>query len=84
LRLILRNEGQDLFAERSYKQADDSILATLNEVEMVFEETELKDKVAIVYHLPSVIGADEIAHLNSKQKFKILGGYTKTVKRSRN
>jgi hypothetical protein len=69
---ILRNEGEDLFAERSYKKADDSILATLNEAEMVFEDTELEDKVAIVYHLPSVIGAHEIAHLNSKQKFKIL------------
>jgi hypothetical protein len=69
---IPRNEGQGHFAERSHKQADEMILATLREAEMVFENTELEDRVVIVYHLPSVIGLNEITHLNSNMKFKIL------------
>jgi hypothetical protein len=69
---VFRNEGQGLIDERTDKQADDSILATLNEAEMVFDEAGIEDKVAIVHHLPSVIGSDEIPHLNSYQKFQIL------------
>jgi hypothetical protein len=69
---VSRNEGRGLIDERSYEQADDSILATLNEVEMVYEETGFKDKVVIVHHLPSVIGSEEIPHLDSDQKFQIL------------
>jgi hypothetical protein len=69
---VSRNEGRGLFDERSYEQADDSILATLNEVEMVHEQTGLGDKVVIVHHLPSVIGSNEFPHPNSDQKFQIL------------
>jgi hypothetical protein len=68
-----RNEGQGLFAERSYKQTDEAILATLNEVEMVHEQCGLEEKVVVVHHLPSVIGSDEIPRLDSDLKFQILG-----------
>lgn len=69
---IPRNEGQSLFDERSNEKANDSLLATLREAELVHTECGLKDEVVIVYHLPSVIGLEEIPNLNKGLKFKIL------------
>ncbi|MGC1131859.1 MAG: hypothetical protein WA941_03465 [Nitrososphaeraceae archaeon] len=69
---IPRNEGQSLFDERSNEKANNSLLATLLEAELVHTECGLKDKVVIVYHLPSVIGFDESLYLNRELKFKIL------------
>jgi hypothetical protein len=71
---IYRNQGQSLLDERSYERANASLLAVLKEAEMVHAECSLTDKVVIVYHLPSVIGFEEISYLDKELKFKILEG----------
>jgi hypothetical protein len=69
---ILRNEGQSLLVERSNDKANDSLLATLREAELVHTECGLRHRVTIVYHLPSVISFKQIPNLNKVLKFKIL------------
>lgn len=68
---IPRNEGQSL-VERSNDKANDSLLATLWEAELVHTECGLRHRVTIVYHLPSVISFKQIQNLNKFLKFKIL------------
>jgi hypothetical protein len=69
---IPRNEGLHLKDERFYEKATNSLLSTLREAELVYDECGFKDKVVIVYHLPSEISLEEIPYLNEKMKFKIL------------
>jgi hypothetical protein len=67
-----RNQGLSLFDERSSEKANNSLLATLMEAELVQKEFGLKNKVLIVYHLPSVISLEEIRHLDKEKKYRIL------------
>jgi hypothetical protein len=70
---ILRDQLKKILDdERSCEKAKDSLLATLREAELVYNECAFKDKVVIVYHLPSVISLEEIHYLNKELKFKIL------------
>lgn len=67
-----RNQGLSLFDERSSEKVNKSLLATLTEAEVVQKECGLKNKVLIVYHLPSVISLKEIGQLDREKKYKIL------------
>ena len=69
---ILRNEGLSLSDERSLEKTNNSILTTISEADIVYEESGLGNKVTIIYHLPSVIDFNEIPYLNRELKFKIL------------
>lgn len=69
---VLRNEGRSLSDERSLEKANRAILTTISEAEIVYEESGLRNNVTTVYHLPSVIGCNEIPYLNRELKFKIL------------
>lgn len=55
-----------------FKKANDSILATIREAEIIHTECGFRNKAIIVYHLPSVIGIDEISYLNKELKYRIL------------
>jgi hypothetical protein len=70
--LSLRNQGLSLSDERSSEKANNSLLATLMEAELVQKESGLKNKVLIVYHLPSVISLEEIGQLDKEKKYRIL------------
>ncbi|MGH9988310.1 MAG: hypothetical protein ACRD8W_30620, partial [Nitrososphaeraceae archaeon] len=69
---IPRNERGYLHNELSYEIANDSILATIREAEIIYRECGFKNKVVIVYHLQSVISVDQIPSLNIELKFRIL------------
>ena len=76
---IPRNEGRSLFETQSQEKANEQILATIKEVELVREICGLKSKVVIVYHLPSIISADKIPLLDRNLKFEILGDAEKNL-----
>lgn len=67
-----RNQGLSLFDERSSEKVNKLLLATLAEAELVQKECGLKNKVLIVYHLPSVISLKEIGQLEKEKKFRTL------------
>lgn len=69
---IPRNEGQSLFNELSFEKANDSILVTLREAEIIHRECGFKNKIIIVYHLPSVISLFEISYLDKERKSRIV------------
>ncbi len=69
---IPRNDRLGLNDERSYERASNLILSTLREAELVYDECGFKNKVVIVYHLPSVISLEEIPYLSKELKFKYL------------
>ena len=69
---VLRNEGRSIIDERSLEKTNRAILTTISEAIIVYEESRLRNNVTIVYHLPSVIGYNEISYLNRELKFKIL------------
>jgi hypothetical protein len=69
---VLRNEGRSLTDERSLERTNRAILTTISEADIVYKELGLRNKVTIVYHLPSVIGCNEIHYLNRELKYKIL------------
>jgi len=69
---ISRNERNYFHNELSYEKANESILATIKEAEILYRECGFKNKLVIVYHLPSVITIDQIPSLNKELKFRIL------------
>lgn len=69
---IPRNEGYSIFNELSFEKANDSILSTLREAEIIHRECGFKNKIIIVYHLPSVISLDEISYLDKERKSRII------------
>jgi hypothetical protein len=76
---IPRNEGRSFIEAQSQEKANEHILATMKEVELVREKCGLKSKVVIVYHLPSVISLDKIPFLDRNHKFEILGDTEKNL-----
>ena len=69
---ILRNEGLSLSDERSLEKTNNYVLTTISEADIVYKQSGLRNNVTIIYHLPSVIGCNEIPYLNRELKFKIL------------
>lgn len=70
---ISRNERLFLSSEDlSYEKANHLILDTVEEAEIIYRECGFKNKVVLVYHLPSIISCDKILYLNKELKFGIL------------
>ncbi len=67
-----RNEQHAIHSEISHEKANDLILGTAKEAEMIYDEGGFKNKVVLVYHLPSVISIEEIYHFDREMKFRIL------------
>jgi len=69
---VFRNEGRRLADVRSHEKTNSSILITIKDAGIVYEEFGLGNKVTIVHHLPSVVGFDEMSCMDKELKFNIL------------
>ena len=69
---VPRNECLNFADERSTKKAENLLLDTLMEAELVKKESAIENNVLIVYHLPSVVSLEEIDQLDKEKKCRKL------------